>query len=726
MIEKIGQTILDTTYYSKIYDDAEDDGLDEMLETARSCPEEDWNHMIAERRDPSILYQFSHLRENILSWLPFSGTERVLEIGAGCGAVTGVLCRNAEEVTCVEISEKCSRINAWRHRAHGNLRIMTGRFCDIEKNLTEKFDYITMIDVLEYAQKHVQSDAPYAELLKMAVRHLKPEGKLILSMENRLGLKYWAGSPEETSGKLFEGLEGYPTTKKGRTFSRKELAEILRQAGEFHTEWYYPFPDHKLPMTIYSDRRLPVKGELNRLETDYDRLRMQLFQESPVYDSLISNTMYPEFANSFLVLLSPQKTDTDTTYVKFSNERDPQFSIRTEIIRNPAGELLVRKLPSGSRSADHIKNLEKICKEMLPLYAQEGLELNRCSLENDCAYLEYLEGETLEEYLDQLLEQGRIRELEEVFFTYIEKIRRIHSTDDFRMTPEFQHVFGEQEIMEGSRCGAMSNIDLVPANILLGEEKTTVIDYEWTFRFPVPCGFILYRMIHYYLESDGKRRILKTLDLYEKAGIAEDDRRVYEAMEQSFQSFMKGKHIPVLSLYDAIAPGKADVISVYEQIRSENSERDLQVFYDRGEDFCEKDSDVFQMKKNPIRISLPEKVRRLRLDPGEAPGGLILKKLAYTDDRKAVFTTNGFPLGNDRYYFGAGDPQFIIEEIPEDAQAVEMEIEVIREQEARKEFWEKFAAVSSQKDQEIQRLKQQIRAMENTKVWKLYQSIRKK
>lgn len=40
-------------------------------------------------------------------------------------------------------------------------------------------------------------------------------------------------------------------------------------------------------MTIYSDERLPFKGELNRLETNYDRLRLQLFQESPVYDSLL-------------------------------------------------------------------------------------------------------------------------------------------------------------------------------------------------------------------------------------------------------------------------------------------------------------------------------------------------------------------------------------------------------------------------------------------------------
>ena len=49
----------------------------------------------------------------------------------------------------------------------------------------------------------------------------------------------------------------------------------------------------------------------------------------------------------------------------------------------------------------------------------------------------------------------------------------------------------------------MSNIDLVPANILILKDRQVVIDYEWTFDFPVPADFILYRMIHYY---SGKRR----------------------------------------------------------------------------------------------------------------------------------------------------------------------------------------------------------------------------
>ena len=126
-----------------------------------------------------------------------------------------------------------------------------------------------------------------------------------------------------------------------------------------------------------------------------------------------------------------------------------------------------------------------------------------------------------------------------------------------------------------------------------------------------------------------------------------------------------------------------------------------------------------------IQIPVPRGVRRLRLDPGEAVGGLWLKTIALDDTAATAFTTNGFPLENGKYYFGAGDPQFIVSEIPEGEHTLKIEIEVMKEQEAREGFWKGFARASAEKDQEIQQLKRQIHEMENTKVWKLYKSIKK-
>ena len=245
---------------------------------------------------------------------------------------------------------------------------------------------------------------------------------MILAIENRFGLKYWAGCTEDHFGTLFEGLEGYPETKGVKTFTKKELTAILEKAGNLKASWYYPFPDYKLPMTIYSDRRLPLKGELNRMEENFDRLRLQLFQESAVYDSLLDNEMFPEFSNSFLLLIGKEEQKSEIVYSKFSNERIERFAIRTDICEPGRFARYVKKLPAVSSAMPHIKNLEYIQRELNSLYEKEGLELNNCHFEKDGAVLEYLEGVTLEERLDRASFSGEDRGTGRIIFLLSQKI----------------------------------------------------------------------------------------------------------------------------------------------------------------------------------------------------------------------------------------------------------------------------------------------------------------
>lgn len=83
MGEKIGKVFLDDTLYpgQDLYSDGAIE--DELLEIARDYHPEEFNRVIRERESWPILYHFSHIRENILSWLPFTGEEKVLEIGSG-------------------------------------------------------------------------------------------------------------------------------------------------------------------------------------------------------------------------------------------------------------------------------------------------------------------------------------------------------------------------------------------------------------------------------------------------------------------------------------------------------------------------------------------------------------------------------------------------------------------------------------------------------------------
>lgn len=309
--ERIGNVILDYSLYSgqDLYSDGPIE--DELLEIAMNYREEELNQVIAQRKSWPVLYHFSHIRQNILEWLPITKEDRILEIGSGCGAITGALARKAGSVTCIELSRKRSLINAYRNRDYDNVRIRVGNFQDIEQNLEEKYDYITLIGVFEYSDGYIAGTRePYVEMLKTISRHLSSKGKLVVAIENRLGLKYFAGCTEDHVGTFFEGLEGYPKTKGVKTFSRAELTSLFERAGEksggFNLQFYYPYPDYKFPLTIYSDKHLPKKGELKTNFENFDRTRIQLFDEPKVYDSLIESGLFPEFSNSFLVLAERQ------------------------------------------------------------------------------------------------------------------------------------------------------------------------------------------------------------------------------------------------------------------------------------------------------------------------------------------------------------------------------------------------------------------------------------
>ena len=161
MQEKIGNVVLDYEYYpgQDLYSDGPVE--EELLEIARTYKEEELNQVIAGTKSWPVLYHFSHIRQNILEWLPIGKSDRVLEIGSGCGAITGALAAKAGSVNCIELSKMRSTINAYRNRDYDNVRIMVGNFQDIEKNLTVKFDFITLIGVFEYSEGYIGTSEPY-------------------------------------------------------------------------------------------------------------------------------------------------------------------------------------------------------------------------------------------------------------------------------------------------------------------------------------------------------------------------------------------------------------------------------------------------------------------------------------------------------------------------------------------------------------------------------------
>lgn len=294
-------TKLNLDFYSGIDHYSDGKVEDELLEIVKT--QQDFTQLLQQTNNWAILYHLSPLRRNLLEWFDFAADKTLLEIGGGCGAFSGMFAEKLSTVKVVELSRKRAEIIYHRHPNYANLEIIAGNLNAI--NFTQQFDYVTLIGVLEYAGKFTPGPEPFKDFLCTVKQFLKPGGSLIIAIENKFGLKYWAGAREDHTGRNFESIEGYPEDKAIQTFGKAELSELIKSAGFTTMDYYYPMPDYKLPTVIYSDAYLPTERDFfAALTPNYDQPRYKLFNESLAYQNIIRNKMFDFFANSFLLFAS--------------------------------------------------------------------------------------------------------------------------------------------------------------------------------------------------------------------------------------------------------------------------------------------------------------------------------------------------------------------------------------------------------------------------------------
>lgn len=248
----------------------------------------------------AILYHLSPMRKNLLDWYDFDVNGTLLEIGGGCGALSGLFAQKLKKVVVVELSKRRAEIIYRRFKDYTNMEIIVGNLNDIE--FEKKFDYATLIGVLEYAGNFTEGKDPFKKFLEKAKSYLKPKGKLLIAIENKFGMKYWAGAREDHTRRFFDSIENYPNNKGIQTFGKEELEELIKSAGFSITRFYYPMPDYKLPKIIYSDDYLPKIDDLFDIYSpNFDQDRIVLFNEREAFKNVIKNKLFPFFANSFLV-----------------------------------------------------------------------------------------------------------------------------------------------------------------------------------------------------------------------------------------------------------------------------------------------------------------------------------------------------------------------------------------------------------------------------------------
>lgn len=252
------------------------------------------------------LYSLSRGRANVLRPLALNREHTVLEVGAGCGPITRYLGEVCGTVDAVEPMPARARVISERTRDLDNVEVYIGGVEDVPAQ--PAYDVIVVIGVLEYAGGGSGEEKPYVEFLTRLRAALKPGGRIVCAIENRLGVKYLAGAPEDHVNRAFEGLEDYPHGGHAHTFSRSELSSLFAAAG-LEPSFLHLFPDYKLTRAVLTERLLasPDLQQLGWLipwfpSPDWLDARPHLADERALWRSLAEDGIGQHFSNSFLVI----------------------------------------------------------------------------------------------------------------------------------------------------------------------------------------------------------------------------------------------------------------------------------------------------------------------------------------------------------------------------------------------------------------------------------------
>ncbi|MCD8397838.1 MAG: hypothetical protein LUD12_11790 [Lachnospiraceae bacterium] len=380
-------------------------------------------------------------------------------------------------------------------------------------------------------------------------------------------------------------------------------------------------------------------------------------------------------------------------YTKYSNERSPLFSIRTDILeeeisRSSSGQTsdepecsnaaampeakiplrCVRKTPIYPEGKEHLQALYRHYQSLSALTDGTKLSWNRCIPLEDGVELEYIEGESLEEQLLFTLHTEGTDACAKEFLDCLHFLRSLHTGAKFAPCDEFRRVFGDVSLPSGTDCAPCTDIDLLCENILVSKGHWIAIDYEWSFDFPIPVNFLLYRVILHFTDNANRGEEFRRFDFMGQMGITEEEKTAFAAMEAHFQKYILQGHVPIRNLYSAVSDG-------YSLIEDHFASEALQVYFDYGDGFCEDNSVLYRMHKDSHwylrqEIPLPAQVKAMRIDPGYHASIVHLSEFRFDSqmEQPSFLLREGTAI-DDWIYFSEEDPNIFLTEIPADAKS---------------------------------------------------------
>lgn len=470
------------------------------------------------------LYHLSTVSQNLINWYPFNTKDTVLQIGGDLGELTQVFCNNCEKVVTIEPNIEKAKAIAKRYENRENLEIIVGNIDDII--LEEKFSIITII-----------GNNPKIKLkdnIQKLERNLKENGKFIIAVDNKFGLRYFMGNPENILNKKFESLIGYNNEpEKIESFTKSSLEQIFNSIGYKYT-FYYPLPDYKMPNVIFSEKQKAKYNSIDKYNPYYKKNSTIIANEIDVYREILKTDqqMFEFFTNSFLIILEKEKNEELPLYISYNNMRKEKYRLITKISKN-----VVEKKPVSKEAEGHYNNIKK----NIELLQQNNIKTVDY-IKNGSIKSKYINQENLlNTVLTKSLEENNQQEFENIIEKYIQNLKK-----NKKVEPEYKDTIFSKYNIQIEDKNILKELyfvengfwDMTFKNCFYIENELYFFDQEWREK-NVPIEYILYRSILYTISL---RRYVNIEELFEKYHISKY-KNIFEALDNKIQEEIRSNKI---------------------------------------------------------------------------------------------------------------------------------------------------------------------------------------
>ncbi len=447
------------------------------------------------------------IRTSIIRWYPFKNDADIIYIGK-------------EDAIFSFLKEKCGK-----HARSIMLSEIDGKLVS-EKKEHKKAEYIVSIAYPEQLAK--------PELFfEWAYKHLESDGRLIVGMNNRLGIRYFCGDRDIYTSQVLDGIDDYyrayrsPDDKfLGRSFDKSQIKKMISSSGFDHNKFYSVYSDLDNAAFIFADSYKPNEELYNRIIPTYNSPEALFLEEERLYSSMLDNELFHTMANAFLIECSLDGAHTDALQITSSLDRGHGEAMITVIHDNDT----VTKQAAFKEGEEGLKKLDTNIKKL----KSRGVSVVEGKLKDGIYTMPLTKAETGAKYLQRIFWKDR-----ELFLQRLDEFKNeiYKSSDLFEGKYEFPVSENESEAdrlkrqkkrkepWEEEKLSLLKEgfVDMIPLNTFFVDGKFVFFDQEFCLaNYPVKA--ILWRvLVSIYEGTPREERVISRHDLFLRYGLDNSD-----------------------------------------------------------------------------------------------------------------------------------------------------------------------------------------------------------